>query len=610
MPNIEALLKKYFGYASFREGQSEVVEMLLSGRDVLAVMPTGAGKSLCFQLPALALEGVSLVISPLISLMKDQVNSLVQAGIPAAFLNSSLTERQYSLALENAVNGKYKIIYVAPERLDTPNFADFVRQTSISMLTVDEAHCISQWGTDFRPSYLKIPEFIASLPVRPAVSAFTATATKQVREDISAILGLSTPFEIVTGFDRKNLYYEVQKPADKPNSLLEIIAKHRGQSGIVYCATRKSVEEIASFLREHQIVAAPYHAGLPPAVRSQNQEDFLYDRVSVMVATNAFGMGIDKSDVRYVVHFNMPKDIESYYQEAGRAGRDGEAADCVLLYGARDVAINEFLIRQREPDSETTSEILQALIAVELDRLRGMTFYCHATTCLRQYVLRYFGENAPAYCGNCFNCLHHFEEQDITVDAQKILSCVKRSGERFGIGMVVDILRGAKTERLLRLRLNEQTTYGLLHELAPHEVRDRIQYLLEYEYLMLSSGEYPVLGLGKNAQEVLSGNQKIVMKLVKKELVAPKVQKKRKGTATVDDSEIDQALFARLRTLRMEIAQEQQVPAFVVFSDSTLRDMCVKQPSNLDELLEVSGVGQAKLQKYGERFLKEIEAHG
>lgn len=607
MSNIEALLKKYFGYDSFREGQLEVVEMLLSGRDVLAVMPTGAGKSICFQLPALALENISLVVSPLISLMKDQVNSLVQAGIPAAFLNSSLTERQYSLALENAVNGKYKIIYVAPERLDTPNFVDFVRQTKISMLTVDEAHCISQWGTDFRPSYLKIPEFIATLPTRPIVSAFTATATRQVREDISAILGLKTPFEIVTGFDRKNLYYEVQKPVDKSRSLLEIVAKHHGQSGIVYCSTRKTVEEIASFLSNHQVAAAPYHAGLSPTVRTQNQEDFLYDRIAVMVATNAFGMGIDKSDVRYVVHFNMPKDIESYYQEAGRAGRDGEAADCILLYAPRDVAINEFLIHQRQPDSKTTPETLQAVITAELDRLRSMTFYCQATTCLRQYVLRYFGESAPAYCGNCFNCLHHFEEQDITVDVQKILSCVKRSGERFGIGMVVDILRGAKTERILRLRLNEQTTYGLLCALTPQGVRDRIQYLLEYGYLMLSSGEYPILGLGKNAPEVLYGNQDVVMKLVKKELAVPKIQKKRKDSITVNGSEIDQNLFARLRTLRMEIAQEQQVPAFVVFSDSTLRDMCVKRPSNMDELLKVSGVGQTKLQKYGKRFLKAIE---
>lgn len=607
MSNIAALLKKYFGYASFREGQSEVVEMLLSGRDVLAVMPTGAGKSICFQLPALALEGVSLVISPLISLMKDQVNSLVQAGIPAAFLNSSLTERQYSLALENAISGKYKIIYVAPERLDTPNFIAFVKQTKISMLTVDEAHCISQWGTDFRPSYLKIPIFIASLPVRPVVSAFTATATRQVREDISAIMGLITPFEIVTGFDRKNLYYEVQKPADKSKSLLEIIKKHTGQSGIVYCSTRKAVEEIASLLKEEQIAAAPYHAGLPTTVRTRNQEDFLYDRVSVMVATNAFGMGIDKSDVRYVVHYNMPKDIESYYQEAGRAGRDGDPADCILLYGARDVAVNEFLIHQRQPDYKVDMVASESLIMEELNRLRTMTFYCHSTACLRQYVLRYFGEHTSAYCGNCFNCLHHFEEQDITIDAQKILSCVKRSGERFGMNMVIDILRGAKTERLLRLRLNEQTTYGLLHTLAPHEVRDRIQFLLEYGYLELSSGEFQILGMGETAGEVLSGNQKVVMKLVKKELAAPKIQKKRKGIPTTDDCAIDQRLFARLRALRMEVAQEQQVPAFVVFSDSTLRDMCVKRPSNADELLEVSGVGQAKLQKYGERFLEAIE---
>lgn len=607
MSNIAALLKKYFGYASFREGQSEVVEMLLSGRDVLAVMPTGAGKSICFQLPALALEGVSLVISPLISLMKDQVNSLVQAGIPAAFLNSSLTERQYSLALENAISGKYKIIYVAPERLDTPNFIAFVKQTKISMLTVDEAHCISQWGTDFRPSYLKIPIFIASLPVRPVVSAFTATATRQVREDISAIMGLITPFEIVTGFDRKNLYYEVQKPADKSKSLLEIIKKHTGQSGIVYCSTRKAVEEIASLLKEEQIAAAPYHAGLPTTVRTRNQEDFLYDRVSVMVATNAFGMGIDKSDVRYVVHYNMPKDIESYYQEAGRAGRDGDPADCILLYGARDVAVNEFLIHQRQPDYKVDMVASESLIMEELNRLRTMTFYCHSTACLRQYVLRYFGEHTSAYCGNCFNCLHHFEEQDITIDAQKILSCVKRSGERFGMNMVIAILRGAKTERLLRLRLNEQTTYGLLHTLAPHEVRDRIQFLLEYGYLELSSGEFQILGMGETAGEVLSGNQKVVMKLVKKELAAPKIQKKRKGIPTTDDCAIDQDLFARLRALRMEVAQEQQVPAFVVFSDSTLRDMCVKRPSNADELLEVSGVGQAKLQKYGERFLEAIE---
>ena len=459
MERAYQILKEYFGYKEFRDGQKNMIQALLAGQDALGIMPTGAGKSLCFQIPALLFPGITLVVSPLISLMNDQVRALIQSGVAAAYLNRSLTERQYLKALQNARAGKYKIIYVSPERLTTEGFQAFAQAAEISMVAVDEAHCVSQWGQDFRPSYLQVPDFIRSLPQRPVVSAFTATATQTVKEDIIRILELQSPVETATGFDRKNLYYEVQHPADKQTALLNLVRRYEDTSGIVYCSTRKKVEEVCDLLQRNGHLATRYHAGLSEEERRQNQEDFLFDRQTVMVATNAFGMGIDKSNVHYVIHYNMPKDMESYYQEAGRAGRDGQPANCILLYHGQDVVTNQFLIEHAQENEQLDEETYRQVQRKERERLRKITFYCHTQDCLRKYILAYFGEHHTGFCGNCYNCGDHFERTDITVDAQIILSCVKRTGERFGLSIIVDVLRGAKNEKIFRLGLDKQSTY-------------------------------------------------------------------------------------------------------------------------------------------------------
>ncbi|MDE6739835.1 MAG: RecQ family ATP-dependent DNA helicase, partial [Lachnospiraceae bacterium] len=415
-------LKKYFGYSAFREGQEVLIDNILQGRDVLGIMPTGAGKSICYQIPALLLSGITLVISPLISLMKDQVHALNQAGIHAAYINSSLNESQISKALRLAVAGQYKIIYVAPERLETYEFMQFARQAEISMVTVDEAHCISQWGQDFRPSYLKIVQFIRKLEKRPVISAFTATATENVKEDIVCVLGLNDPYVLVTGFDRKNLYFAVETPAGKDKYVLKYIGEHEAESGIIYCATRKNVDTLYDKLRAEGIAVTKYHAGLSGEERRQNQEDFIYDKSPVMIATNAFGMGIDKSNVRYVIHYNMPQSPENYYQEAGRAGRDGERAECILLYSAQDVMINRFLLENKEQKGEYTREEMEAIAERDEERLRMMIYYCLTTDCLREYILRYFGEHGAGHCGNCRNCLREYEQIDVTEAAVKIIT--------------------------------------------------------------------------------------------------------------------------------------------------------------------------------------------
>lgn len=615
------VLRQYFGYDTFREGQETLIDGILEGQDVLGIMPTGAGKSLCYQVPALLLPGITLVISPLISLMKDQVEALILAGAPAAYINSSLTAAQYGRTLARAREGRYKIIYVAPERLTAEGFLDFAEHTEISMLTVDEAHCVSQWGQDFRPSYLEISEFVKRLSVdqetgelkkRPVVSAFTATATKEVGEDIVRLLELEDPLRILTGFDRKNLYFEVRQPSDKKEALLRILGEHVEESGIVYCSTRKNVEEICEFLCMQGYRAARYHAGLAEEERSRAQEDFLYDRRTVMVATNAFGMGIDKSNVSFVVHYNMPKNIESYYQEAGRAGRDGEPASCILLYGGQDVITNQFLIDRAGENDDLDEETRELIRERDRQRLKAMTFYCHTRDCLRAYILKYFGEASDSYCGNCGNCLRNFEETDITVEAQKILSCVKRTGQRYGVKLIVDVLRGSKAERVLRLGLDQQTTYGLLADQKEGSVREMIQHLSMNGYLEVSDGDYPVLRLGPLADQVLKDRQPLIMKKLVDQEPEPKAKKKsgkKSQTDRLSEESSEPILFEILRELRGSLAAKEKVPAYLIFTNAALADMCVKLPRNQKEFLKVSGVGQAKMERYGDAFLEAIDTY-
>ena len=610
----EEALKKYFGYDSFREGQELLVDSVLQGRDVLGVMPTGAGKSICYQIPALLMPGITLVVSPLISLMKDQVSSLNQAGIHAAFLNSSLTAGQYRTALKYTLEGRYKIIYVAPERLLTEEFLVISRQLNISMLSVDEAHCISQWGQDFRPSYLKILDFVNQLPRRPVLSAYTATATREVREDILALLNLQDPVCLTTGFDRKNLKFMVQHPQDKFKTVLRYLEEHEDGCGIIYCLTRKVVEEVCEKLQKEGYSVTRYHAGLSDHERQKNQEDFIYDRKRIMVATNAFGMGIDKSNVRYVIHYNMPKNIESYYQEAGRAGRDGLPSECLLLYAGQDVVTNQFFIdkmEQEELDVQTAEVIKER----EKERLKKMTFYCFTNECLRDYILRYFGEYGSNYCGNCSNCLTQFEEKDVSETAKLLIGCVKTSRQRYGMTVIVDTLRGSKAAKIQKLRMNENPYYEKGSEIPVYQLRQVLNYLILQEYLLLTDDEYPVVRLTERSESVLNGTRTVLMKVAKEE---PKVknEKKEKAAKTARTSkaleglerDIDRELFQKLRELRLEIAKEEKVPPYIVFSDKTLIHMCQIRPKTKKEMLMVSGVGEMKYEKYGERFLKVMSA--
>ena len=593
----EEALKTYFGYDAFRGGQEPVIDALLSGRDAMGIMPTGAGKSVCYQIPALLLPGITLVISPLVSLMRDQVTQLVQMGVPAAYLNSTLTFKQYLLALERARAGRYKIIYVAPERLETEGFQSFAQAADISLVAVDEAHCISQWGQDFRPSYLNIPAFVEGLLRRPPVGAFTATATPEVQEDIARLLSLRNPLRITTGFNRENLYFEVRQPSDKRAALLELVRSRPGKCGIVYCSTRKAVEEVCALLRERGVSATRYHAGLEPEERQRNQEDFLYDRALVMVSTNAFGMGIDKSDVRYVIHYNMPKDLESYYQEAGRAGRDGLPSSCILLFSGQDVRTGEFLITHGEPREELDAKTAELLRERDLQRLRRMTAYCRTQRCLRQYLLQYFGEFASDYCGACYNCLHNFEEVDVSREAQIIVRCVAELGQHFGVGVVAETLCGADTEKIRKFHMEREPSYGLLKDLTQVQVRERIRFLMDTGTLQLSSGPYPVVLLGKP----LSADTPLLMRVAREESSFAK----RRPPEELDDRQSE--LFSRLRVLRASVARRQGVPAYVVFSDKTLRELAVAWPQTIEEFRAVSGVGDAKAARYGKAFLAEID---
>ena len=603
MPTAPEILKQYFGYDSFRPGQDELVQAILSGRDTLGIMPTGAGKSICYQVPALALPGLTLVVSPLISLMKDQVGALNEAGVPAACINSAMSFEEMRDALYFAGRGQYKLLYVAPERLTAPFFLDFARRVPISMMTVDEAHCISQWGQDFRPSYLKILDFLAALPQRPLVSAFTATATAEVRDDIIRALGLEEPFVITTGFDRPNLYFAVEKPSSKPSALLAHLMQRRDKSGIVYCSTRKTVEEVCDMLLSRGLPATRYHAGLDPEERLANQDDFLYDRKTVMVATNAFGMGIDKSNVSFVIHYNMPKNMESYYQEAGRAGRDGEAADCILLYNGQDVRTAEFLIEHsHENEDESMDEkTRRQLIERDMERLKQMTFYATTTDCLRRYILNYFGEKAPLCCGHCGNCDTNFEEVDATMDARKILSCVYRLDERrlhFGKTVVAAVLTGSKSEQINRFHLDTLSTYNIMHEQTAVRVRQLIDVLLERGLLTADPERYNALFLTQTGNALMRGRGELRIKLPREK--KPETAARRTEELAAD---MDEKLFEKLRALRIKVAQRAGVPPYVVFSNATLADMAARQPKSEYELLGVRGVGEAKARRYGAEFV-------
>ena len=586
------ILKKYFGYESFREGQQELIDNILKHRDVLGIMPTGAGKSICYQVPAVMLEGITLVISPLISLMKDQVGTLNQAGIRAAYLNSSLSYAQYRKALSLARGYTYKIIYVAPERLMSEEFLSFAKEMKISMVCVDEAHCVSQWGQDFRPHYLQIREFLQEMPQRPIISAFTATATTQVKEDILQLLDMKEPYTITTGFDRKNLYFAVEKPKDKYQALLQYVKNNTEYAGIVYCLSRKTVEEVCERLCSDGFAATRYHAGLSDEERMRNQDDFIYDRKPIMVATNAFGMGIDKSNVRFVVHFNMPKNMESYYQEAGRAGRDGEAADCILLYSGKDVRLNQFLIEQgsghEDMDEDTRMELLQK----EKDRLKSMTFYCTIPGCLRHYMLKYFGEEREGYCGNCSNCLTQYEERDITQDAVCLVECIRHSGERFGKTIIVDIVRGSANAKIKSYHLDRNPSYGRLKDSSRSYLYEVLQHLQFQGILKQSEDGYSVLTI--HQEELLEEKEPLMMKVVKE---------KQTRTALPQAAAKDSQLFELLRIFRSQLARKAHVPPYMIFSDKTLHDMCAKLPQSKEEILKVSGVGEVKYEKYGNAFL-------
>lgn len=600
------LLKTYFGYDTFRIGQEDIIQSVLSGRDVMAVMPTGAGKSLCYQIPALLLPGITLVISPLISLMQDQVKSLNEAGIHAAYINSSLTETQISKAISRAQAGVYKIIYVAPERLESAEFIRFALNSNISMVTVDEAHCISQWGQDFRPSYLKIVDFIERLPDRPVISAFTATATQEVKADIECILKLNHPNVVVTGFDRENLYYSVEyvRGKQKDDFIINYIEKHRDESGIIYCATRKNVDSLYELLFKRGIAVTRYHAGIDNETRKNNQEDFIYDRAQVIVATNAFGMGIDKSNVRYVIHYNMPQSMENYYQEAGRAGRDGGNSRCILLFSPQDVMIDKFLLDKKEFEGSEPDDI-ESVRQRDIQRLHAMEGYCKTTDCLRNYILGYFGEKTGEPCENCGNCHREYSELDMTDDAKWVINCIAETKGRYGLNIVVGTLMGANRARLKEVGADTYKSYGVLSHRSERDIRLLISQMIEEGYIIQTDGEYSVLRMGNISGLKDENTHVVIRKFEEREVQHVSRQKKAKSTDPLTSA--GYRLFDRLRRLRLVIAKEEAVPPYIIFSDKTLIDMCAKSPRNKQEMLSVMGVAERKFNRYGQRFIDEIE---
>lgn len=579
------ILQKFYGYEDFRPGQKKVVESLLNRNDTVAIMPTGAGKSICFQIPALLFEGVTLVISPLISLMKDQVDSLRQLGIAAVYINSSVSKAQLYKDLQDISAGFYKIIYIAPERLTSEYLPDSFKNLNISMIAVDEAHCLSQWGHDFRPSYRNILNFTNSLRIKPIISAFTATATPEVKTDIINLLGLKQPNVFVTGFDRPNLYFSVLRGEVKDKFVIDYVKKHQDEAGIIYVGTRKDVDALQVLLEIKGIKAGRYHAGMTDEERNQMQEDFLYDNLSVMVATNAFGMGIDKPNVRYVIHYNMPKNMEAYYQEAGRAGRDGLSGNCILLYSPQDTQLQKFLISK-----STESEIRQQL---EYKRLQSMVDYCHTPQCLRAFILHYFGEfDVEEHCDNCSNCKLEGELIDITIDAQKVLSCVYRMHERFGVKMIAEVLKGSKNAKVKQFNFERLSTYGLMKERKLKDISDLILRLSAMQYLDITESQYPVVTLNELSWQVLRGQKKVWQKMV--------IVKKAKAKGE---------LFEALRSLRKELATKEKLPPYMIFSDATLTQMATDKPTDLELMKNIRGVGEFKLQKYGEDFLTVIKSY-
>ena len=599
----EEVLKVLFGYDTFRPGQKDIVDAILDGRDVFAVMPTGAGKSLCYQIPAMMLDGITLVVSPLISLMQDQVNSLNEAGVSAAYINSSLSDRDFFETVKKTGNGEFKILYVAPERLMTEGFIELAKSVNFSMITVDEAHCISQWGQDFRPSYMKIVEFVKLLGKRPVISAFTATATETVREDIVCTLGLGNPYVLIGGFDRENLYFQVDKPKNKEQYILDYIDNHPNESGIIYCATRKNVDSLYEILTDKGIAAAKYHAGMNASERKQMQDDFVFDYKSIVVATNAFGMGIDKSNVRFVIHYNMPQSMENYYQEAGRAGRDGLDSKCILLFSPQDIVINRFLLEHKEVADIDPAD-LETIRERDNQRLQVMERYCYTTGCLRNYILKYFGENHEKPCEDCGNCNREFETLDMTDAAKKIINCVYEAKGRYGRGIIIDTVLGAKTARLKEVGATNYRSYGVLNSINRSMLMRVIDQLVYEKYLVV--GDYQVLKMG-DIRRLKDSATSVMVKITdedKRPVKTPKVSKKATEKSSLTSS--GYKLFEKLRELRLEIAREENMPPYIVFNDKTLIDMSAKVPATKEEMLEVSGVGENKFKKYGDRFLKAI----
>lgn len=584
---VESVLREYFGFEQFRLGQEELIDGILNNKDVLGIMPTSGGKSLCYQIPAILLDGITLVISPLISLMKDQVDGLNELGINATFINSTLSINEQNMRINECINGKYKLMYIAPERLNSSMFLEFTNKVKIPFIAIDEAHCISQWGHDFRPSYREIPKFISSLNNRPMVGAYTATATNEIVEDICNILKLNTPLKIITGFDRPNLYFQVKNSVDKNSFILNYLRKNPKESGIIYCATRKEVESVGSLLNEKGFNTGIYHAGLGDEERKRTQDEFIYDKVLIMVATNAFGMGIDKSNVRFVIHHNMPQNIEAYYQEAGRAGRDGEKSDCILLFSPQDVIKQKYLIEQSILNPKRKD--------IAYKNLQQIVDYCHTRGCLRKRLLSYFGDNIDGEnCGFCGNCLDDREMKDISLEAQKIISCVYRMDQKFGTTMVAKVLMGSKDKRILQYNLDRISTYGIMNKYTEKEIREMIMLLIADGYLNMTEGKYPVVQLTSNSMKVLRGEEKVYQRV---ESESNELKK---------EIPVHGELFEELRSIRMDIALKKGVPPYIIFADATLKEMCTYLPENREEMLMIKGVGHKKYESYGEIFINII----